>query len=257
MGTYGMLGVEARSRIVKIEVRRVPVDRLAEDGSGHWVELAQKAIGSRGRFCVAVAGGNTPRDMYARLAGSRQTKQVDWGKVYVFWGDERCVPPDHPDSNYRMARDAWLAHVPLPDENVFRLAGELEPRLAATQYEATLRAFFGPAGVPRFDLVLLGLGADGHTASLFPGTDAVREADRWVIATYVDHLNAWRLTLTPGVINAARHVTFLVAGDAKAQVLRDILTGPHEPDRLPAQIVRPESGKVLWLVDQAAASLLP
>jgi 6-phosphogluconolactonase len=178
---------------------------------------------------------------------------VDWARVHVFWGDERCVPPDHPESNYRLAREALLDHVPLPPANVHRIPTEQEPVQAAADYEQTLRRFFGPGSVPRFDLVLLGLGTDGHTASLFPGTPAVHEYERWVVAHYVSSLPAWRVTLTPAVLNAADQVTFLVAGEEKAGALKQVLAGPYQPDVLPAQVVRPAGGSLLWLVDDAAA----
>jgi len=174
--------------------------------------------------------------------------------VHVFWGDERCVPPEHPESNYRLAREALLDHVPLPLANIHRIHTEREPAQAAADYERTLRRFFGPGNAPRFDLVLLGLGTDGHTASLFPGTPAVQEHERWVVAHYVPSLAAWRVTLTPAVLNAADQVTFLVAGAEKAGVLDRVLNGPCQPDVLPAQVVRPAGGSLLWLVDAAAQS---
>jgi len=190
---------------------------------------------------------------------------VPWERVHVFWGDERAVPPDHPGSNYRQAREALLDHVPLPPGNVHRMRGELEPGDAARAYADELRAFFG-APWPVFDLLLLGMGDDGHTASLFPGSTllitgastALRETVQPVLgltAHYQDR-PARRVTLTPPAINAARNVFFLVSGASKAQALRAVLQGPRQPDLFPAQIVRPTNGRLLWLVDEDAASLL-
>lgn len=236
---------------------------LAQAAARHFADLAMAAIAARGRFAVALAGGATPKPMYATLASDDFAKRVDWSRVHIFWGDERCVASDHPDSNYRMAREALLDHVPIPAANVNRLRGELEPAQTAIEYEQVLRAFFAqpPAGkegekMPgaRFDLILLGMGGDGHTASLFPGTAAIGEQERWVVAHYVQKLGAWRVTLTPAVINAAAHVIFIVSGAGKSERLRQVLTGPRNPAALPAQIVRPDPGHLLWLVDVAAGS---
>ena len=200
---------------------------------------------------VALAGGSTPRAAYALLAA----EEVDWSRVHVFWGDERCVPPDHPDSNYRLAREALLDHVSLPAGNVHRMRGEMEPEAAAQAYAAELRAFFGTQW-PSFDLVLLGMGNDGHIASLFPGSAALRETARPVVAVTAEYQDrpAHRVTLTLPAINAARQVLFLVTGAAKAETLWAVLEGPAE--RFPAQLIRPTSGQLTWLVDTAAASRL-
>jgi len=224
---------------------------LARAAAEHFFTLATAAIAARGQFVVALSGGSTPRVTYVLLASDEFAARVDWSRVHVFWGDERCVPPDHPDSNYRMAREALLDEIPIPTENVHRIRGEWPPDQAATAYQAELEAVLGAGG--RFDLILLGMGADGHTASLFPGTAAMHEQTRWVVAHYVDKLSMWRITLTPVVINAAAHVTFIVSGAGKAERLREVLDGPHQPDVLPAQIVRPTDGRLLWLVDAAAA----
>jgi 6-phosphogluconolactonase len=238
-------------------------ERLAGATAEHFVSLAREAIASQGRFAVALAGGSTPRAAYALLARDTLATRLDWSRVHVFWGDERCVPPDHADSNYRMARQALLDHVPLPAENVHRMRGELEPAQAAAEYEQSLRAFFTSVSrdqtaepPARFDLILLGMGDDGHTASLFPGTAAIREQTRWVMAHFVEKLDAWRITLTPAAINAAANVTFVVSGSGKAQRLGQVLTGPRQPDVLPAQIVNPDYGRLRWLVDEAAATAL-
>jgi 6-phosphogluconolactonase len=226
---------------------------LARAGAGRFVDRAAAAIGARGRFAVALSGGSTPRGMYALLAGDEHVHRVDWARVHLFFGDERCVPPEHPDSNYRMVRETLLAYAPLPPGNMHRMRGEDPPAEAALAYESDLRAFFGSAAAPRFDLVLLGMGDNGHTASLFPGLPQVREQVRWVAACYVDEVGMWRLTLTPVAINAAAEVTFLVAGAGKAAMLRRVLEGPYQPDLLPAQSVRPTDGLLRWMVDEAAA----
>jgi 6-phosphogluconolactonase len=224
---------------------------LARAAAEHFVTLAAEAIAVHGQFVVALSGGSTPRATYVLLASDEFAARVDWSRVHVFWGDERCVPPDHPDSNYRMAREALLDKIPIPTENVHRIRGEWPPDQAATAYQAELEAVLGAGG--QFDLILLGMGADGHTASLFPDTAAMHEQTRWVVAHYVDKLAAWRVTLTPPAINAAAHVTFIVSGAGKAERLREVFAGPHQPDVLPAQIVRPTDGRLLWLVDAAAA----
>ncbi|HJX29624.1 MAG TPA: 6-phosphogluconolactonase, partial [Thermoanaerobaculia bacterium] len=197
------------------------------------------------------------RRLYRLLADPAQPfrDRIDWSATHFFWGDERHVLPDHPDSNYRMAREALLDVVPIPVGNIHRMRGEeADAEHAATAHEAELRAFF--PGQPRFDLVLLGLGADAHTASLFPGSAAVRERERWVVAPWVEKLASWRITLTPAVFDRAGAVLFLVQGEEKADALRAVLEGELDPDRYPAQAVRPESGDLLWLVDDAAASRL-
>lgn len=228
---------------------------LADAVAEQIITLAWSAITARGRFSIGLSGGSTPRALFEMLAQAPYAPRLDWGRVHVFWGDERCVPPDHPDSNYRMAYEALLKHVPVPGENVYRMRGELDPAEAAGDYERVLRRFFGDQK-PRFDLLLQGMGDDGHTASLFPGTMALRERNRWVIPNYVPKLDAWRITLTVTAINAARGVIFMVSGARKAQALHDVLEGPHQPDTLPSQFVAPADAQVAWMVDEAAASLL-
>jgi len=235
------------------------LEALNREAAARFQMLAGQSIASAGRYSVALSGGSTPRAFYRLLAEPPFREAIDWPRVHLFWGDERFVPPDHPDSNYRMAREAFIRNVPIPSENVHPVPTATgDPETAAAQYEETLRRFFAPpeAEVPRFALVLLGLGPDGHTASLFPGAPALDEDSRLVVATYVSKLAAWRLTLTPPVLHRARHVIFLVSGPDKAAVLREVLEGPHDPQRLPAQLVRPQDGDLTWLVDDAAASLL-
>jgi 6-phosphogluconolactonase len=208
------------------------------------------------RFSWALSGGSTPRDLYRLLASDPYRDRLPWHAIHFFWSDERHVPPDHPESNYRMAREAMLDAVPLPPGNLHRIAAE-EPdaQHVAAQYETDLRAFFNPAPGewPRFDLVLLGLGKDGHTASLFPGNAALHEHERLVVAPWVEALKAYRITLTPPVLSHARRALFLVSGGEKAEALRAVLEGERDPDRYPAQVVE---GNRLWLVDRAAARLL-
>jgi len=223
---------------------------LAEAAAGHFVAAAGDAIDSHGQFVVALSGGSTPRDTYRRLGTDALVSGVMWSRVQVLWGDERCVPPDHAESNYRMARETLLERVPVPAANVHRIHGEDDPATAAAAYEATLRA------LARIDLVLLGLGDDGHTASLFPGSAAIQEQTRWVMAAHAPAASMWRVTLTPAVINAAAEVLFLVSGGAKAGILRRVLEGPRRPQELPAQAIVPSNGRVRWCVDAAAAAEL-
>lgn len=239
-------------------VRCESLSSAADEAAGRVVEGLRRAIDRRGRASIALSGGKTPRETYARLAQPPHLDAVAWGQVEVFWGDERCVPPDHPQSNYRMALDAWLFDAPIPKRNIHRLRGEADPKTAALDYEETLRVTLeAPAREPpRLDLVLLGIGLDGHTASLFPGSPALQERDRLVVATFVQNVNGWRLTATPRLLNAARHVIFLVTGAEKAAILRDVVEGPRLPERLPAQAVQPTDGRLEWLLDRDAAKLL-
>ncbi len=249
---------------------------LAAEAARRFVALAAEAIAQRGRFTVALAGGSTPAELYRLLAQTPWREQVDWPRTLIFFGDERCAPPDHAWSNYRMAAATLLDHVPLPPGNICRMAGERPPADAARDYAAALRRAFGLAGSarPRFDLVLLGLGDDGHTASLFPGTAALAERRRLVVANdppgYVQPAVS-RITLTFPALNAARAVMFLVAGAGKAEKVQAILGAAESghPERntgrfdagveskdLPAGQVRPRQGRLIWLLDRAAASEL-
>ena len=235
----------------------------AEAAARRFVAAANDAIRARGTFVVALSGGSTPRSMYAHLAAEPDASGVNWSRVQVLWGDERCVPPDHAASNYRMAREALLDHVPIPAANVHRIRGEDDPAEAATVYERVIRDVLRtPLGPPRdapgarIDLVLLGLGEDGHTASLFPGTAALHDTRCWVRAEHVQRLAMWRITLTPVIINAAAEVAFLVSGVAKAAILQQVLEGPRRPYELPAQLIAPTAGRVRWFVDAPAAAAL-
>ncbi len=222
------------------------------------LEAAAEAMRARGAFSIALAGGNTPADLYGRLAAPPAVERVDWRATQVFFGDERCVPPSDPESNYGMVRRTLLAGAPIPEDNVHRMAGELPPSVAATMYEDELRHVFRIPhdAVPRFDLILLGMGPDGHTASLFPGTAALHERQRLAVANRASQLKADRITLTLPVLNNARLAVFLVSGADKADALSAVLEGPPAPERYPAQAVRPGDGRLVWLVDEAAAAKL-
>jgi 6-phosphogluconolactonase len=224
-----------------------------------FVDYAWQSISRHGQFLVALSGGNTPRKMYEMLASAEFRGQVDWAKVHVFWSDERTVPPDHTDSNYGMARRELLLRVPIPQGNVHRMEAE-KPNIgrAAHEYEEVLRQHLelDDRGFPRFHLILLGMGADGHTASLFPGTRVTRQTSRWVSTPMVVKLNARRMTLTLPVLDAALRVVFLVVGVEKAEILRAVLEGKADPP-YPSQQVQPrDNGLKLFLVDEAAAALL-
>lgn len=242
----------------------VPTPELAaEAAAARFVAAAREAIQARGTFLVALSGGKTPRAMYERLAAEPNARAVDWPRMHVLWGDERRVPPDQLASNYRMAREALLDRVPIPAANVHRIRGEVNAGQAAAEYEGTLRGLLHtPAGPPRpvagarIDLVLLGLGSDGHTASLFPGVVADEADERWVRASYIKILSSWRVTLAPSLINAAAEIAFLVTGTAKAAIVRQVLEGSYRPDLLPAQAIAPVAGRLTWYLDALAASEL-
>jgi 6-phosphogluconolactonase len=232
------------------------VSRAAAD---EFVRRAAEAVAGRGRFAVALSGGSTPRRLFQLLAGPPWRERVAWDRIEFFWGDERCVPPDHPDSNYRMAREALLAHVPVRPDAVHRLEAERpDAAAAARDYQEVLARVLGagPAGEPpQLDLVLLGMGPDGHTASLFPQTAALGQTARWVVANFVPRLNTQRLTLTYPVLNRGRAVLFLICGADKADALHEVLEGPPDPRRLPSQGIRPD-GPLLMFLDRAAAARL-
>jgi 6-phosphogluconolactonase len=228
---------------------------LARAAAAHFVESAQEAIANHGSFSVALSGGSTPQATYEILATVEYAQRIEWDKVHVFWGDERCVAPDHKDSNYRMAFEVMLRHSPIPVKQIHRMAGEIEPQKGAKEYENQILDHF-KGRAPRFDLILLGLGNDSHTASLFPGTKAIGETKKLIRANYVRMLSTWRLTMTPLLINQAATVTFLVSGKAKAEALQRVLVGRFSPEEYPAQIIRPERGQLFWLLDAAAAALL-
>jgi 6-phosphogluconolactonase len=235
-------------------------EALYRAGAAEFVRRAGEAIQAKGSFTVALSGGSTPKGLYGLLAGDPTfRRQLPWEKIHLFWGDERHVPPDHADSNYRMANEAMLSKAPIPPANVHRIRSESpDASRAVEEYERTLQAFFHltEGQLPRFDLVFLGLGPEAHTASLFPGTKALHETARLVVSNWVGKFYTDRITMTPSTLNNAACVIFLVSGDDKALPLKAVLEGNYEPEQLPAQLIRPSHGKLLWLVDWAAASLL-
>lgn len=234
---------------------------LAARAAQQFVELAEKAASARGRVRIAISGGSTPKAAFALLADPAQPwrARMPWSSLDLWWVDERCVPPGDPDSNYRMTREAMLDHVPLKPEQIHRIEGELEPEAAAARYESELRNSFRLEGaeLPRFDILALGMGPDGHTASLFPHTQALFELGRLAVANHVQNKDAWRVTLTWPVINRAAQVFFLIGGTDKAQILKEVFTGPRDVERLPSQLIRPSGGILTLLLDRAAAALLP
>ncbi|MCE9555694.1 MAG: 6-phosphogluconolactonase [Planctomycetes bacterium] len=263
-----------------------------DEGARRFATAAQEAVAARGRFMVALSGGSTPEGLYRELATrhlasapgkTSDALSVPWSQTHVFFGDERYVPHDDPQSNFRMAREALLDHVPIPARQVYPMPTDAaDPADAAAEYEKILLQVFNtplscseapgegqkpvlsteysvlstPSPFPRFDLILLGMGPDGHTASLFPGTEAVHEQRHLVVAPWVEKFQTYRLTLTPPVLCHGRQVLFLLSGASKADTLRDVLEGPYEPSHLPSQIVRPVDGRLTWLIDRAAAARL-
>lgn len=230
-------------------------ETLSHAAAEMFVESAQSAVNKDGYFSIAFSGGHTPQRMYEILAQKDIRDKIPWDKTFVFWGDERCVPPDHPSSNQLMLRRLLLAHVNIPEQNVFPISGNLPPGEAAQEYETILHKFFTNRH-PGLDLVLLGLGENGHTASLFPGTPALNETQRWATDVYVAELKMHRVTLTAPFINLAKKIVFLVSGRSKALVLKEVREGPADPVRLPAQLIKPVEGELVWLVDQEAGSMI-
>jgi 6-phosphogluconolactonase len=249
-------GVSSRLTLASgAELRIFPdPDRLAAAMARAVADALSAAVGARGAASIALSGGRTPRTLYERLARAHRDA-VPWARVHVYWGDERYVPPDDERSNYRMARETLLDHVPVPPAHIHRVPTEsADPAATAAAYESTLRTHFGPVG-PRFDLILLGLGDDGHTASLFPGSPALDERERWVVAATGSADPRVRVTLTLPAIAHAAAVHFLVTGGSKAQVLRRALVGPPDARACPASAVRPHDGTLIWWADEAAAAL--
>ena len=234
---------------------------LARRAAEQFVRIAEDAAAKRGRARIAISGGSTPKVAFELLADPVQPffKRMPWDKLDVYWVDERTVAPDHPESNYRMTREAMLDKVPLKSEQIHRMEGELAPEVASARYESLLRNTFRLEGAetPRFDLVQLGMGDDGHTASLFPHTEAIHELGRLVTANRVPQKDTWRITLTWPVINQAGSVFFLIGGKNKAELVKEVFTGPRDPERLPSQLIWPSSGILTLILDKDAAALLP
>ncbi len=232
-------------------------DELYQTAAKLFVRIAATSATKRGAFCVALSGGSTPKRLYSLLA-SQYSGAIPWENTHIFFSDERCVPPEDPESNFGMVRDSLLSRVPIRNENVHRIQGELDPLLGAERYSEVISQLFehAPGQPPAFDLILLGMGEDGHTASIFPGSPLVHESDRLVAETFVEKLGAYRITLNPSVLTHARNVVFLVTGEEKSEALQLALKGEYDPDRCPTHILRQAEGKVTWLVDPAAASKL-
>jgi 6-phosphogluconolactonase len=245
-----------------IRVSRDP-ESLANDAAELFVHLAGTSIQGRGLFTAVLSGGSTPKRLFEILASDRFQTRIVWKQVHLFWGDERYVPSDHPDSNFRMTMDALLSKVPIPPGNVHRIRTELSPAEAvATNYEAEIARFFAGHSeehqerFPAFDLVLLGLGTNAHTASLFPHSQALQETSHLVAADFIAEVGMWRITMTAPLLNAAREIVFLVSGSEKTHVLREVLFGDYDTERKPAQLIQPSCGRLTWLVDSAAAAEL-
>ncbi len=234
---------------------------LARRAAQYFVEMAGEAVAAQNQARIAISGGSTPKAAFQVMADPNEPwrARMPWDKVDLYWVDERTVPPDNKESNYHMTREALLDHVPLHPDQIHRMEGELEPEVAAARYESQLRNSFRLEGAesPRFDLIALGMGDDGHTASLFPHTAAIHELCRLVTANHVPQKDTWRLTLTWPVINHARSVFFLIAGADKAPVVHEVFVGPRDPERLPSQLIWPSSGILTLFLDKAAAALLP
>ena len=245
------------SSSVEIRILTTPQE-LFSTAAEEVVRAANEAVKQRGRFTIALAGGSTPKSLYNLLATNARTA-LPWDRMFFFFGDERHVPPSDPDSNYRMADESMLSKIPVPAANVFRIPAENpDAEAVAEAYEETLKKFFAlqPGQFPRFDLILLGMGPDGHTASLFPGTAALQEKKRLVVANWVEKMKTHRITLTLPVLNAAHCIIFLVSGIDKASVLRTVLEEDVSAEQYPSKLVRPRDGKLIWLLDRAAASQL-
>ena len=246
-------------RIIRSFPNGAALERAAAE---MFVQKAREAIAARGIFVVALAGGSTPRRLYALLAdeGDVFRAQLAWDRIHFFWGDERHVPPDHADSNFRMANEAMLARVPIPPQNVHRIFAENPDAAQAAQlYEEEIAGCLGrnDAKFPRLDLVLLGMGPDGHTASLFPGTTALKEDSRWVVSNWVEKFQTDRITMTAPMLNHGGCIVFLVQGGEKAEVLRNVLFGERNTELYPSQLIQAVEGECYWLVDQPAAERLP
>ena len=241
---------------MRIEVAE-HADALNHGVAEQFVRLTTDAVEARGRCAVALSGGSTPKNVYQLLAAPAFRSRVRWGDIHFFWGDERHVPPDHPDSNYRMAVEAMLSKVPVPPANVHRVRSELpDVERAAREYEETIRACVDGEPLPRFDVIHLGIGTDGHTASLFPVSAALQERERLCVANWVAKFGGYRITLTLPILNAARVAIFIVTGAAKAPIIQQVLRDRDATPPFPAQLVRPVDGECWWMLDQAAAGEL-
>lgn len=231
-------------------------EALSHKAAAIFVDIARNCIVSKGRFIVAIPGGFTPKKLYALLSSQYYREKVDWRYVCFFWADERCVPKEYEDSNFRVALETLLSKLQIPDENIHRIKGEEEPEKAAREYEDDLREFFGKATLPVFDLIILGVAEDGHTASLFPGFPALEETVKLAVPVYMERPKRHRVTLTLPVLNNSTHILFLVAGPSKADIVYKILEEKDERKRYPAGLINPVRGTLTWLIDQEAAKRL-
>ena len=232
------------------------LEAISHQAASLFMKAAKDAIDRKMRFVVAISGGSTPRRLYTFLGSTEYRPQVDWQRIHFFWVDERCVPKDHEESNFRTVFDTLLSKVPISDENIHRIRSEEEIDQAARDYEEEIREFFKPSQLPIFDLVILGVGEDGHTASLFPGSKALGEKERWVVPVYLEKPKINRITLTLPILNHASQILFLISGRSKATVLSEILENGHQKDRYPAGLINPFHGKLQWLIDREAADQL-
>jgi 6-phosphogluconolactonase len=232
------------------------IEALNESAAQLFVHLAEKSVMARGRFLLCLSGGNTPKGLYTLLSVNPYRDIIPWKNTFIFWSDERCVPADDERNNARMATEVLLKKIDIPSSNIFPVLVNLNPAEAASNYEQTLRDFFGMKP-PRFDLILLGLGENGHTASLFSGTEVLREKSHWVKEVFVEELQRYRITMTATLINKAHNIVFLITGKEKSDILKTVLTAPFQPEKYPIQLIRPEHGEVCWFVDDKAASGLP
>jgi 6-phosphogluconolactonase len=239
--------------MIQPEIKVQPDPKAAaQEAAERIVRAADENIALADRFTLGLSGGSTPKMLFELLASEPYRSQIDWPKVEIFFVDERCVPPDHADSNFRMAHEALLSKVPITPANVHRMRGEIDPNEAAREYGELLKARFGDGGL---DLTLLGMGDDGHTASLFPGTEALKETKHRCVANFVPKLNTMRITLSAPFVNRSREVFIIVAGESKTARIAEVLEGPRDPDRLPIQLIEPAAGKLTWLLDIAAARM--
>jgi 6-phosphogluconolactonase len=240
------------------EIKIYPTpEALFQEAAHQVMQAAREAVNARGRFVAALSGGSTPKGMFQQLTEEPYRTLIPWSKVFLFWVDERHVPLDHETSNYRMTQEFLLSKVPIPKENIFPATnGSMPIKKAASAYEIKLRKFFGSDSTPRFDFCLMGMGEDGHTASLFPGFPQVNEMEKWVVGYFVDEPRKERVSLTFPILNAARALMLMSEGEKKAKIVKEVVEGPSEPPRYPVQYLRPSDGKLLFLIDAAAAKLL-
>lgn len=236
----------------EVSIQALPdIDEVSHEAARIFLNAAERSISSQGRFTVAISGGSTPIRLFALLRSNIYADKIDWSRVHFFWVDERCVPKDDKDSNFKGAWDSLLSHISVPKTNIHRIKGEESPADGALEYESDLKGFFGADGVPAFDLIFLGMGEDGHTASLFPASDSLKESERLAVPVYVEKLKSWRVTLTLPVLNNARSTIFLVTGKNKASVLKEIVE--NKSVKYPAGLIKPNNGSLTWLVDEDAA----